>query len=127
MKTTPLKIGKRTFALAFNLNAMEEMQNTIKDFDMSKLSDYVRTPGGMKDMITILARQGEYLEGRTLDVDREWIGAHIPPSQAKITEIHVALLNCLSDGLAMETEDEENEGEVDVVLEEIKKKEERDG
>ena len=38
--------------------------------------------------------------------------------------IQVAILNALSDGLTMEAE--EDEGEVDVVLEEIKKKETTD-
>ena len=124
MKTTPLKIGKRTFALAFDLNAMEAMQNTIPDFDLGKLSDYVRSPGGLLDLITILAKEGEELEGRQLDVDRKWFGSHISPSPAKIANIHVTILDCLRDGLTMETEDEDD-GEVDVVLEEIKKKEER--
>lgn len=124
MKTTPLKIGKRTFALAFDLNAMEAMQNTIPDFDLGKLSDYVRSPGGLLDLITILAKEGEELEGRQLDVDRKWFGAHISPSPTKIANIHVTILDCLRDGLTMETDDED-EGEVDVVLEELKKKEER--
>ena len=92
MKTTPLKIGKRTFALAFDLNAMEAMQNTIPDFDLGKLSDYVRSPGGLLDLITILAKEGEELEGRQLDVDRKWFGAHISPSPAKIANIHVTIL-----------------------------------
>lgn len=123
MKTTPLKVGGRTFALAFNLNAMEAMQNTIPGFELGKLAEYVRTPGGMKDMITILAAEGEAAEGRTLDVDREWFGRHISPSPAKIANIHVVILDCLREGLAMETEDDDNQGEVDVVLEELKKKE----
>lgn len=126
MKTTKLKIGGREFALLFDLNAMQAMEDGIKDFDLSKLSDYVRTPGGMLDIITILAREGEEAEGRVLDVDKRWFGRHISPSPAKIANIHVTILDCLRDGLTMETEDED-EGEVDVVLEEIKKKEERDG
>ncbi len=127
MKTTKLKIGKRSFALAFDLNALEDLQNTITDFDLSKLSDYVRTPGGLLDLIVILAREGEALEGRELDVDRRWFGAHISPSPAKIANIHVVILDCLRAGLSMETEEEDPDAEVDVVLEEIKKKEERDG
>ena len=127
MKTTELKIGKRKFALAFDLNALEDLQNTIKDFDLSKLSEYVRSPGGLLDLIVILAKEGEALEGRELDVDRRWFGAHISPSPAKIADIHVTIFDCLQAGLRMETEDDDPDAEVDVVLEEIKKKEEKDG
>ena len=127
MKTTELKIGKRKFALAFDLNALEDLQNTIEDFDLSKLSEYVRSPGGLLDLIVILAKEGEALEGRELDVDRRWFGAHISPSPAKIADIHVTIFDCLQAGLRMETEDDDPDAEVDVVLEEIKKKEEKDG
>lgn len=126
MKTTQLKIGKRTFELVFNLNAMFTMENTIPDFDLSKLTDYVKSPSGMIDMIVILAQQGEQLKGRTLDVDRCWFGCHISPSPKQIAKIQQAVLGALTEGLTMETEDDED-AERDVVLEEIKKKEETGG
>lgn len=125
MKTIQLKIGGRTLALRFDLNAMVAMEETIPDFDIGKLSDYVRTPSGLLDMILILAREGEEAEGRTLDIDKKWLGRHLTPSPAKIAKVHVVVLDTLREGLNMETEDED-EGEVDVVLEEIKKKEEKD-
>lgn len=123
MKTKKLKVGGREFALLFDLNAMQAMEDGIKDFDLSKLSDYVRTPGGMLDIITILAREGEEAEGRVLDVDKRWFGRHISPAPAKIANIHIVILDTLREGLSMETEDDDDGGEVDVVLEEIKKKE----
>ena len=126
MKTTPLKIGKRTFALAFNMNAMFEMQDTIPEFDLSKLTSYAKSPRGMIDLIIILARQGEQLEGRALDVDHEWFGRHLSPSPQQIAKIKQAVLGALTNGLTMETEDDE-EAEHDVVLEEVKKKEETGG
>lgn len=120
MKT--LTIGKRTFALAFNMKAMFEMQAMIPEFDLSKLTGYVKSPSGMIDMLVILARQGEQLKDRALDVDREWFECHISPSPKQIAAIQQALMAALTEGLTMEAEADEG-AEHDVVLEEIKKKE----
>ena len=122
MKITHLKIAKHDFALAFTLDALADIQDAIANFDISELSSYVKNPRNLSDIIFALAKQGEYLEGRTLDVDRAWIGGHLSPSPARIAAIQVSVLNALADGLRMETEDEET-NEVDVTLEEIKKKE----
>lgn len=124
MEKRTVKIAKRTFSLAFTLGAMEELEQKIKHFNLSKLQDYVKSPSGLLDMMLALMRQGELLEGRILDVDRAWLGSHLPPSPVRMAPIQIAVMNALSDGLTMEAEDEE-EGEVDVVLEEIKKKETR--
>ena len=126
MKTVPLKVGGRTFALAFTLNAMCEMQDKIQNFDLNKLSDYVKTPDGLLDLLVIMARQGESLNDRELDVDREWFGKHLSPSPRRMTTIQIALLNALAEGMRMDTEDDE-EFETDEVLNDIKKKETADG
>lgn len=122
MKTTPLKIGGRSFSLAFTLDAMCQMEDAIEGFDISKLSEFVRSPKGLKKMVFIMAGQGELLEGRILDVDEAWFGSHISPAPGRIASVQVAVLAALSEGLSMETDDG-NEGEKDVVLEELKKKE----
>ena len=122
MKTVPLKIGGRTLALAFNLNAMCELQESVPDFDLNKLADYVRTPDGLRTMITVLARQGEVLAGRIPDITKEWIGAHLSPSPQRMATVQVAVLNALAEGMRMETDDDETD-ETDEVLAEIKKKE----
>lgn len=122
MKTVPLTIDGREFRLAFTLDAMADMEDEIDGFDVSKLAEFVRKPRGLRTMVYILARQGELLEGRILDADAAWFGAHILPAPAKIADIQIAVLKALSIGMAMET-DEGEQGEKDVVLEEIKKKE----
>ncbi len=126
MKTTDVKIGKQHFSLAFTLGAMEELEEKIEDFRLDDLQKYVKSPKGLLDIITALARQGEALDGRELAVNREWFAQHLSPSPIRISQIQVAVLNALSEGLRMEAEDE-NEGEVDVVLEELKKKESKEG
>lgn len=120
-KDATLKIAGRTFPLAFTMDAMCELQKTIPDFNLADLAEYVKNPEGMLALITALAREGAYLEGHELDVDRRWFGAHLKPSPAQITKMQVAVFNALTEGMSMETEDESAE-EVDVVLEEIKKK-----
>lgn len=119
-----VKIAKRTFPLAFTLGAMEELQNKIENFNLAKLQEYVKSPSGLMDILLALMRQGAILEGKTLDVDRTWLASHLSPAPIRMAPIQVALLNALSDGLTMEAE--EDGGEVDVVLEEIKKKETTD-
>ena len=121
MKQHTVTIGGRTFALAFTLDALCSLQDMIDDFDLSKIVDYVKTPKGMLCTLTAMAEQGELLEGRILDVDRKWFGSHISPSPASIAAIQSAILDAMAAGIMMET-DSGPEGEVDVVLQEIKKK-----
>lgn len=116
-----VKIAKRSFPLAFTLGAMEELTQKIENFNLAKLQDYVKSPSGLIDILLALMRQGAILEGKALDVDRAWLASHLSPSPMRMAPIQVEVLNALSDGLTMETE--EAEGEVDVVLEEIKKNE----
>lgn len=125
MKRIKLKIGGRIFALAYTLDAMCELGETIPDFDMDKFSEYTKKPQQMLDLLVALAREGEALEGRTLDVDKKWFGSHISPAPASIAKVQVAIFTALADGMTMETDTGED-GEVDVVLEEIKKKDARD-
>lgn len=121
MKTSHVKIAKKDLALAFTMDALADIEDLIKDFNISNLGEYARNPRHLCDILYCLAKQGELLEGRTLDVDRAWIGSHISPSPAQTTKIQIAVLTALTDGMKMETE--EDEGEKDVVLEELKKNE----
>lgn len=122
MKTTPLKIGKRTFALAFTAGALAELEETVEGFDIATISETTKSMKTLLNTVTALARAGEELEGRTLDVDRRWFGQHISPAPLSVAKIQIAALNAFSDGLRMEAEENED-GEVDVVLEDLKKKE----
>lgn len=119
---TEIKIAGRTFALAFTLNAMIEMQQQIPEFSMAKISEYPRTPEGLRTIILALAREGEYLEGRKLDIDAAWLGSHIKPSPARIAKIQTAIIQAIMEGMELENDDGSDE-ETDVVLDEIRKKE----
>lgn len=125
MKLTHVKIGGRTFALAFTLNVMADLEDAVPEFDIAKLTEYVKTPKGLLTILTIMAKQGEALENRVLDVDSSWFGAHIRPGPANLMGLQSAIMEAMYEGMRMETEDDD--GDSDVVLEEIKKKEKRDG
>lgn len=125
MKLTHVKIGGRTFALAFTLNVMADLEDAVPEFDITKLTEYVKTPKGLLTILTIMAKQGEALENRVLDVDSSWFGAHIRPGPANLMGLQSAIMEAMYEGMRMETEDDD--GDSDVVLEEIKKKEKRDG
>lgn len=125
MKLTHVKIGGRSFALAFTLNVMADLEDAVPEFDIAKLTEYVKTPKGLLTILTIMAKQGEALENRVLDVDSSWFGAHIRPGPANLMGLQSAIMEAMYEGMRMETEDDG--GDSDVVLEEIKKKEKRDG
>lgn len=125
VKTHKIKIGGREFTLAFTLMAMIRMQERIEGFDFNTINELIGKPDGMLKMLYILAENGEALEGRKLDVSEEWFALHIPANMRKFVSIQLAIMETITDGMSMETEDEdERSREVDVVLEEIRKKKE---
>ena len=124
MKTrhTP-KIGGRSFALLFNYAALSELEDALEGFDLGEITTFVRSSKAFPVMLAALARQGEEEEGRTLDVDAAWFAHHMRPSPAIIMPIQQAVNAALVDGMTMESDDEDDTDEVDVTLEELKKKE----
>lgn len=122
MKIIRVKFAKREFSLAFTMDALAAIEDMIPDFNIANLGEYSRNPRTLCDMLYCLAQQGSVLEGKTLDVDRAWMGSHLSPAPAQTAKIQIAVLNALAEGMKMETEEEE-QGEVDVTLEEIKKNE----
>ena len=123
-----VKIGGNTFPLAFTLKTLIDLQTEIKDFDLASLEISVaKDPKGLMDLLYLLASSGAALEDKELDVSREWMAARIPASAKRMADIQVAMMDTISDGMAMETEEAEEENEVDVTLREIKKNSMTDG
>lgn len=126
MQTVTVKIRKRTFALAFTLDAMAELQDLIPDFNLAEVYKYPKTPRGLADMLYVLCKHGEALEGRKLDVDRAWFGT-LSPAPARCAAYQVAVFEALNAAFDMENDqDGGEEDEVDLVLEDLKKKESPD-
>lgn len=120
MKLEKLTIAKQTFHLAFTMDALSMMQDSIEGFDIAEISKYARTARTIPDMAYALAQQGQLLAGQPMEVDRAWFGAHMSPNLKSMLKVQTAILNALAEGFRMDTETGED-AEVDVVLEDIKK------
>lgn len=123
MKTRKIRVAKRDFALLFNYAALADLYEAIEGFDLNEIVTYVKNPKFFPVMLEILARWGEAEEGRELDVDARWFAQHMSAAPLAIMKLQVAVNEALADGMTMETEEEDGGAEVDVTLEELKKKE----
>ena len=66
---------------------------------------------------------GNRLNGEKLDVDQDWFALHTPANVRKLISLQLAVIETITDGMSMETEeDDDREREVDLVLQEIQKK-----
>lgn len=120
-----VKVAKKEFPLLFSMGTLEMMEERIAGFDLTKIDELIRSSKGLLDVLFCLATEGAIAEGRKLEESREWFGTHAPVSRTWITNAHEAIVAALVDGMRMETDDDEDDEEVDVVLEEIKKKDEK--
>ena len=120
-----VKVAKKEFPLLFSMGTLEMMEERITGFDLTRIDELIRSSKGLLDVLFCLATEGAIAEGRTLEESREWFGTHAPVSRTWITNAHEAIVAALVDGMSMETDDDEDDDEVDVVLEEIKKKDEK--
>jgi len=126
MKEHKVVIAKRTFPLSYSLSCLEKMEKTIPDFDSTKIDELINSTSGLLDILYLLAVQGAKLQGQKLDVDRDWFGDHLPVNFKRLFTIRLAVTETIVDGMSMEAEEEEDaDREIDVVLEELKKKEEK--
>ena len=123
MKTRKIRVAKRYFSLLFNYQALSDLCENVEGFGVGDVVEHVRSPKTFPVIIACLARAGEAEEGRELDVDAAWFAHHMRPSPAIIMPIQQAVNAALVDGMTMESDDEDDMDEVDVTLEDLKKKE----
>ena len=122
-KQHAVKIAGRMFPLAFPLRAMLEMQNSIEGFNFNDIDKMVSNPNMLLPMLYILAENGALLNGEKLDVNQDWFSLHTPANVRKLISLQLSVIETITDGMMMETEeDEDREREVDLVLQEIQKK-----
>lgn len=125
-----IKAGGRKLALDFNMAAMDELEGVLGEaIDITNLQDAVvsklRDRKTLMGVFYVLAREGEIKAGRKPDFDREALARSIRPAQQ--LQIQFAVIRAMTEGMTMETDDGDGDDEVDVVLEEIKKKQGLDG
>lgn len=119
-----IKLGGRKLALDFTLAAMDEMEAALgKPVELDNLKenvvDELRCHRKLIGITIALARQGAMAEGKELDIDGAWLSRKLKP--ARLVQLQAEVLQALTEGMTMETEESDEDGEVDVVLEEIKK------
>ena len=120
-----IKVGGRELALLFTVEAMDELEEILGvGIDLTNIHDTVIRGLGdrhtLVHVLYVLARQGEFAQGREPDFDETWIKRNLKPSRQ--VAVHVAVINAITEGLTMETVTDSEDEEVDVVLQEIKKK-----
>jgi hypothetical protein len=113
-----IKIAGREIGLAFTLDAMdalERLQDKGEPLDMTMLAEAVKDRHQLLDVCAVLANAGG-----SCDVDAAWLSARVRPGQ--LPKLTVAVLNAISEGMRMELDDGDEDEEVDVVLEDLRKK-----
>ena len=121
---TTMKVGGRELALAFTLDALSQMQETFgresANLTEKSMNELFGSTKNILTLLAILANQGEELAGRTPDITAKWLGQHMKPTRMPM--IQAAMLDAIQKGMDMETAEDDPAEEVDVVLEELKKK-----
>lgn len=125
MKEHIVKLAKKEFPLVFTLGTMQRLEETVPDFDITKIDELLRSTKGLLDVLYCMAAEGAVARDQELKETRAWFGAHAPASKTWIVNVHQEIVAALIDGMSMETDDEDGSDEVDVVLEELKKKDEK--
>lgn len=122
MKEHSIKLAKKEFPLVFVLGTMQRLEETVPGFDLTQIDELLRSSKGLLDVLYCMAAEAAVVNGQELKETRAWFGAHAPASKTWIVKAHQEIVATLIDGMSMETDDEDEGEEVDVVLEEIKKK-----
>ena len=118
-----VKIGGRTFPLAYTMRGMLKMKESIPNFETTSIREVISDPDGLLTVLHIMMQDAADLEGTPLDVDKKWLSLHLPPSVRKMVELQIAVIDVMTEDMLMETEEDESRSrEIDVVLQEIQKK-----
>lgn len=121
------KAGGRELALAFTLGAMDEIEHrTGVKIDLQNVKDtVVESVKDRKKLVTVLAvlaAEGEAIEGRLYDGGEAWLNRHMRPGL--LPKAQIAVLEAVTEGMSMESAEGDENEEIDLVLEELKKKQE---
>jgi len=118
-----VRVGEREIPLALTLNAMEALERRFgAPLDLMGIINGLKGVSTLLDVVAVLADEGQDIEGTPDPVDRRWIARHA--DAAGQVDLANAVVAAVNESMRMETEaDADPDEEVDVVLEELKKKE----
>jgi len=125
MSKLSMTVGGRELTMRFDLKAWTEIDETF-----GSLEDMRKKTGGKEkpmvhslQMTAIMANAGERYAGRQPDMTPEWLQEHLTPKQAQLANSLAKL--AIAAGMKRENVNDEDDGPVDVVAEEIQKKTEK--
>ena len=121
---TTIKAGGRTYTLYFTLAAMDEIEEALGEpatFDKNQIEEIMSDRRKFMQVFITFANQGEIAQGHEGDLTVKSISRTIRPGD--LIKLQKAVIDEIVIGARMETEADDDDAEVDVVLEEIKKKE----
>ena len=118
-----VRVGEREIPLALTLNAMEALERRFgAPLDLMGVINGLKGVSTLLDVVAVLTDEGQDIEGTPDPVDRRWIARHA--DAAGQVDLANAVVAAVNESMRMETEaDADPDEEVDVVLEELKKKE----
>ena len=119
MKQIQEEIGPLSKAISLVLG-----RNPEDEKDMSKYGGPEHLASAAK-MIRILGNSGLEETGETPDLTEKWILRALRP--AELAGVISTCMDAMTEGMASEIPEKEEDGPVDVTLEDIKKKKEQDG
>lgn len=125
---TTIKVGGRELTLIFTLRAIAKLEEELGEdviLNDKQLDALLCRPGKLTKLLAVMANEGELAAGREPDVTADWLGGKLRPG--RLPGLQTAALEAITRGMRMETDDTDENEAVDVVLEEIKKKDEKAG
>ena len=118
-----VKIGGRTFRLGYTVHTLMILEEKYGSLDTDDIPQIISKLNGLVDVLYALAYDGAQLDGKELDVNKDWLAIHIPANQRKVVGLQVAVIDTVAEANRMESEEDEDlSKEVDVVLQELQKK-----
>ena len=118
---TTINVGGRELALILTLDALDAIEQRFDKPMATNAEGLTSMLGERRSLVAllcILACQGEYMAGREPDFDETWLARRLSPGQ--LPAVQNAVLSAILEGMRMEGG--QDEGDVDLVLEELKKK-----
>ena len=123
--TLTVPIGDRVIPIGFDMQAWEELDEEYPAFDIETYIESMKERGGVKKYVTLLricCNCGLRKAGEKPDITDDYIMEHSElPMQNALAK---TLLMLVSMSFLMQAKPLENSDEIDVTLEEIKKKDE---
>lgn len=120
MKT--IKIGGKRLRLEFTVDTMEALEKLRggDPLNIDELSKSLKDAKFLSEVLLLMAQTGADMTGETLDIDAAWIKRRMLPGQH--VKLVLLVYAVITEAMEADIDVEDESGDIDVVLEELKKK-----